>query len=161
VAIVGLGFAALALGSPASGARTACTPGVKQLGGLNVRVFCGPAKATVHYGGKLFSFSQGQCEKTSQYVAVNIGTVVLGPTTKPKPNYFGLDVGKFLGSKSKAASKDGTYAGGVLALAYGGKGYLVRGDTLKITLSGNRSRATFTGESLFAPHVKVAGSFTC
>jgi hypothetical protein len=160
--IVFAALSALAAGSVASGAPASCTPGVTKVNGQNARVFCGPAKATVHYGSKVFTFSQGDCEKTSQYVAVNIGTVVLGTTTKPKPNYFGLVVGKVLGSSDKPASHDGTYTGGVLALDYGGKGYLTRGDTMKITLAGGRSRGTFTAQTLFAnPPVKVTGSFSC
>jgi hypothetical protein len=155
-------LAALAAGSAASGAPASCTPGVTKVDGQNARVFCGPAKATVHYGTTVFTYRQGECEKTSQYVAVNIGTVVLGQTTKPKPNYFGVVVGKVLGSSDKPASHDGTYTGGVLALDYGGKGYLVGADTMKVTLAGNRSRGTFVAQTLFAnPPVKVTGSFTC
>jgi hypothetical protein len=155
-------LAALGAGSVASGAPAACKPGVTRVNGLSARVFCGPAKATVHYGSKVFTYRQGECEKTSQYVAVNVGTVILGQTSKPKPNYFGLLIGKSPAGGTKPASHDGTYTGGVLALDYGGKGYLVRGDTLTVTLKGGRSRGTLTGASLFDhPPVKVTGSFSC
>jgi len=116
----------------------------------------------VHYGSKVFTYTEGECEKTSQYVAVNVGTVILGETSKSKPDYFGLLIGKSPAGGTKPASRDGTYTGGVLALDYGGKGYLVRGDTLKVTLADGRSRGTLTGASLFDnPPVKVTGSFSC
>jgi hypothetical protein len=152
-------LAPIAAGS-ASAQPASCTPGVKTVAGLNVRVFCGPAKATVHYGSKVFAFTQGECDKTAANFAVNIGTVVLGTTKKPKPNYFGLVVGAAAGSKP--ARRDGSYVGGVLALDYGGKGYLIQGTTLKVTLSGNRSRGTFNGNTfLTSPTVKVTGTFSC
>ena len=154
--------AVLAGGSAASGSRAACTPGVKTVGGVTERVFCGPAKATVHYGSKVFTFTEGECEKGAKYLAVNIGTVVLGTTRKPKPDYFGLLVGQSPAGGAKPASHDGTYVGGVLALDYGGKGYLVQGSTLKVTLSGGRSRGAFSGNTfLTSPSVKVKGTFTC
>ena len=116
----------------------------------------------MRYGSKVFTYTQGECEKTSQYVAVNVGTVILGQTSKPKPDYFGLLIGKSPAGGAKPASRDGTYVGGVLALDYGGKGYLVRGDTLKVTLTGGRSRGTLIGASLFDnPPVKVRGTFSC
>jgi hypothetical protein len=133
---------------------------VRTVGGLDERTFCGPAKATVHYGSKIFNFAGGECDSTSTNFALNIGTVVLGATKKPKPNYFGLVVGAAV--DSKPARHDGTYVGGVLALDHGGKGYLVQGTTLKITLTGNRSRGTFSGSSFFtSPSVKVTGTFSC
>ena len=135
---------AVAASAPAAGARTSCSAGVKTVNGLTERTFCGPAKATVHFGAKTFSFKGGNCAKSGPYYAVNVGTVVLGITTKPKPNYFGLDIGK-----------PGT---DVLALDYGGKAYLVLGTTLKVTRSG--SHGTFSGTG-FGGSPKVTGSFSC
>ena len=68
---------------------------------------------------------------TAQYVSVNIGTVVLGQTTRHQPNYFGLDIGRIPGSGSPPARKDGTYRSGtVLTVEYADKSYDV--------LSGSR-----------------------
>lgn len=139
-------------------ARPACTAGVKTANGVTERTFCGPAKATVHYGGKTFVFSGGECEKTSKYIAVNIGTVVLGTTSKPKPNYFGLDVGQLPGSTGKAAAKDGSYPAVAFALDFGGKGYLAAGVT--VVLGGNRTHGTLTGSALGSSG-KVTGTFSC
>ncbi len=141
--------------------RQACTPGVKNVGGVTERTFCGSAKATVHFGPQTFHYSGGDCEKTSKYVSVNIGTVVLGQTTKPKPDYFGLDVGQVPGSTVKPAPRDGTYTDVVLALDHGGKAYLASPTGIKVTLSGNRSKGTISGTAGFGATGKVTGTFSC
>ena len=157
------GALALVIAAAASGGltRQACTPGVKNVGGVTVRTFCGPAKATVKFGSKTLHYSGGSCTKTSKYVAVNIGTVVLGQTTKAKPDYFGLDVGQVPGSTAKPAPKDGTYTNVVLALVYGGKAYFVSTTGTKVTLSDNRSKGTISGTAGFGATGKVTGSFSC
>jgi len=156
--------AAVVGGRAAAGtAAASCTPGVITYGGAQARVFCGPAKATLKYQGKTWKFTQGSCDKLADYVSVNIGTVVIGTSTKKKPDYFGLTVGKFLGAANgaKPARHDGTYTGGVVASEHGGKGGpIVNAELVKITLSGNRSRGTFSGPVSLGTG-KVTGSFTC
>ena len=148
----------VASGSPA---RVACTPGVIGFGGTQARVFCGPGKATAKYKGKTLQFKEGNCEKTSDYVVLNLGTLVLGDTTKKKPGYFGLVVGRFAGS-GKPASKDGTYTGGVITWVHNGAGGpIIDARTLKITLKGNRSRGTFAGNAILNKTGKVSGTFSC
>jgi len=162
-------FALAALGCsawlvPAGGARdrAACTPGAARFRGQDARVFCGAARATVRYGSKTLTFSQGSCDRTATYVTVNIGTVVLGSVKGAKPDYFGLVVGQVSGPGAKPAGSDGTYKGGILALDYRGKGYVIDGRSLVFTLTGGRTRGTFTGLSLFTnPVVKISGSFSC
>jgi hypothetical protein len=162
LALLALCLAAAGGLASAGPARTACTPGVISFdGSTKARVFCGPAKATIHVGGKTLTFKNGSCERTSKYVSVNIGTVVLGPTTKKKPDYFGIDVGQIPGSTAKPAAKDGTYTGGAVAIVSGGKSYAVRGDTVKITLGGNRSKGTLAGTLIFGGSGAVTGSFSC
>jgi len=158
-----VGVLALVAASAAYGGvtRQACTPGVKTVGGVSERTFCGPAKATVRFGPQTFHYSGGACEKTSKYVSVNIGTVVLGQTTKRKPDYFGLDVGSIPGSTAKPAPGDGTYTGVVLALEHGGKAYLASPAGLTATLSGNRSKGTISGTALLGASGKVTGTFSC
>jgi hypothetical protein len=151
---------AAASASSATPSRSACTPGMISFGGVQARVFCGPAKATVKVGGKTFSFTGGSCERTSKYLAISIGTVVLGTTTKKKPDYFGLDVGAYPGSTVKSAAKDGSNTGGVIAVVHAGKAYLLRGDTAKITLSGGRTRGTFSADGLLGSS-GATGSFSC
>jgi hypothetical protein len=151
---------ALAASSGAASRRAACTPGIVKFGGVTARVFCGPAKATLKASGKTLRFSGGSCERTGTYVTVNIGTVVLGQTTKRKPDYFGLDVGAYAGASTKPATHDGVYRGGVIAADFAGKAYLVRGDTARITLAGGRTRGTFTSTLLFGGG-SVSGTFSC
>ena len=62
--------------------------------------------------------------KDVEYLTVNIGSLYIGPTTKPKPNYLGLDVGQIPGSTSPPAGRDGTYTSGIVFSANsGGKPY--------------------------------------
>ena len=131
---------------PAAGAKASCTAGVKTVGGITQRTFCGPAKATVLYGTQTWHLTQGQCSKSGGYFTVNIGTVVLGMTSKPKPDYFGLTA---QGAKAVA-----------IAVDHGGKGYAVRADTAKVKLLPGQKGGTFSGTS-FADGSKVTGSFSC
>lgn len=136
-----------------------CTEGMTTVNGIAARVFCGPATASATIDGKAAKFKQGMCAKTSKYFSLNIGTVVLGVSKKPKPDYFGLTVGRVPGdTTSPAAGHDGTYAKGiVLALDYKGTGYAVTKATVK--LSANRTTGTFSGTTLLNQSVK--GSFHC
>ena len=158
--LAALGVGAWTAASTATALRAGCSPGVITFGGVQARLFCGAAKATVKIGGKTLSFKGGSCERTSKYLTVNIGTVVLGTTTKKKPDYFGLDVGAYPGSTAKPAGHDGGYTGGVLAVVSGGKSYLLRGDTAKFTLSGGRTKGTFSAAGLLGSGA-ATGSFSC
>ncbi len=124
------------------GARAnACTAGVTSAGGgLKKRVFCGSARVVVKVAGKTITLSQGQCVATSKYLTVNIGTLYLGRTTKPKPNYFGLDVGQVPGMSTSPAGRDGTYKSGIeLTVNYHNVPYIVI-DGATATLKANRSQ---------------------
>jgi hypothetical protein len=136
---------ALAASAPA-GARTAgCTPGVRTVDGSMARVFCGPAKATVHVGAKTFSFSSGACERSGGGYVVNIGTFFAGTTTSTRP-YFGLLIEK---------PKAGTYARQTLSFRSGG---VSRSAFVSVTLKTLRG-GTFSG-SVFGGG-RVTGSFSC
>jgi hypothetical protein len=133
-------------GGTASGAH-ACVGGVRKVGAIQERTFCGPATASV-VADKVFTISQGNCVSTSKYFSLNIGSLYLGQTAKKKPNYFGLDVGRLPGSTAPPAGKDGVYTTGVvLAVEYGGKSYLVL-KSLKATLSGNRTQGMVSGKTI-------------
>lgn len=151
--------AAAALAGLADARPAACRAGVRAFdGSTQARTFCGPAKATVEVGGATVSFSGGSCETGAQYVTINIGTVVLGQTTKKKPEYFGLTVGKVPVVGGTPAPKDGTYGAQAVAWVHAGKG----GSALqsKVTLTGGRKKGTFTG-TLLGSRAKVTGSFSC
>lgn len=150
--------AALALSSTGGATTAGCTAGMTTYGGASARVFCGPAVANVHADGKKFSIRKGSCEKTSSYVSVNIGTVVLGATKKKQPEYFGLLVGRSLGLSGPTAGKDGTYHNGIVGVVHAGKGYALRANAT-VTLSKGRSHGTFRATSIDGS--TVTGSFTC
>jgi len=153
-----VGALSFAVSAQTGAARTAaCTPGVKPFAGAQARTFCGPAKATLHAGAKTFTVRGGTCDRTSGSVTVNIGTIVIGSPSKTKPEYFGLTVGRILGS-GKPAAKDGTYGGAAVSAVHLGKTLAV--GTAKVTLAGGRTHGTFAGRLVFST-TTVTGSFTC
>ena len=158
-ALVLVPLAVLAATQGASARPASCKAGVINFGGVQARVFCGPAKATVKTGGKTLKFSQGSCDKTSTYFNINVGTVVLGTPNKPKPNYFGVVVGKTFGTTAPPAGKDGTYKNGVIAVVYASKGYAIRADMNTITLAKGRSKGSFKAVTLGGK--TVTGTFSC
>jgi hypothetical protein len=139
-------------------AASACTAGMTKFAGVSARVFCGPATATVHDGSKAFTIKGGNCERTAQAIAVNIGEVVLGAVNKPKPEYFGFVLGRSPAATGPAAAHDGTYHSAVVAVVHAGKSYPLRANATAI-LKGGRSRGTFTATGLLGG--TVSGSFTC
>jgi hypothetical protein len=144
--LVGL-VGALAVSSPAGARTEACVPGVRTIDGVSARVFCGPAKATVHVGAKTLSFSNGACDKSSFGYSVNIGTFLAGTSKSPRP-YFGLAVEK---------SKPGTYARQTVSFRSGG---VSRSALVTVTLKTTLRSGTFSGSVIFGgPH--VTGTFSC
>jgi hypothetical protein len=151
-------LAGLAGLSASAEGKKKCKPGVYTFSGsTKARRFCGPARATAVVGGEKFAFKGGACDKTKKYVTVNIGTVVLGSTSKPRPEYFGITVGQ-TPAGGKPAPKDGTHDDAVVAFVHKHKGYPL-GDA-SVTLKGGRTRGTFTGE-LAGNGGTVTGSFRC
>ena len=151
-----IAFAAAGSGTAAHSA--ACKAGVRKLNGIPARTFCGPATARILIGGKTLVFTQGNCVATPQYVSVNIGTVVLGQTTRHQPNYFGLDIGRIPGSGSPRAGTDGTYRSGtVLTVVYADKSYDVLSGVA--ILQGHRTHGTVRGKTFTGQ--LLAGTFHC
>jgi hypothetical protein len=143
--------------STAAEGKKKCKPGVHTFSGsTKARTFCGPARATAVVGAKKFAFKGGACDKTKKYVTVNIGTVVLGSTSKPRPEYFGITVGQTPGG-GKPAPKDGTYDDAVVTFVHKHKGYPV--GNASVTLKNGRTRGTFTGE--LPGGGAVTGTFRC
>jgi hypothetical protein len=157
-AVAACAAAAMAWTASGGAASATCKAGVTTYGGTTARVFCGSATATVHAGGKTFTIRQGSCDKGAKYVSVNIGEIVLGKTSKPKPEYFGLNIGKIPYLGGAPASHDGTYHSGVVAVVHAGKGYGLRAQA-RVTLTNGRSRGTFSATVLTGG--VVTGSFRC
>ena len=148
----------LALAQSGSAAKATCKAGATTYGGAPARVFCGPATATVRVGGKTFTFRGGTCDRTSGYVTVNLGTIVLGSPSRPKPEYFGLTVGRLPLGGGKPAPKDGVYAGAVISAVHAAKSIAV--GRAHVTLAGGRTHGTFTGQLVLSSKT-VSGSFAC
>jgi len=168
-----LALAGLAFSGGASGGGAACTPGLKKVNGKQVRVFCGPAKATVRVrvgakAAKTYTFRNGQCDRYPRYFDVNIGYASFGAKTKLP--YFGLLMGKSPAATSRdpVVSKDGIYKGGLITInGADGKSYSLFGpEQLTITLRKSRHAGTLAGgkpgSTLFdQPALKITGTFTC
>jgi hypothetical protein len=137
-----------AVRAAAAPAAAACKEGVGKFGGASARTFCGPAKAKVRIGGVTVSYAGGECSKSAFGWSINIGTVVLGTTSKPKPEYFGITV-------TKAAA--GTYANQGVAVVHAGVTRSVLGTV--VLKSGVRS-GTFSGR-VFGTRTTLTGSFSC
>jgi hypothetical protein len=157
--LIGVAVAGSDAASSAAAARpTVCKSGVRKLNGVPAQTFCGPATARIRIGGKTFVFAQGNCVATRRYVSINIGTVVLGRTTRHQPNYFGLDIGRIPGSGSPPARKDGSYRSGtVLTVEYADKSYDVLSGVA--TLQGHRTRGTIRGNTFSGQ--ALTGTFHC
>jgi hypothetical protein len=154
--VAGALVAALAV-SGGAGAKSGCTAGLSTFAGAQARTFCGPARATLRYGGRTVHFSGGSCTSTSQYVTLNIGTIVVGRTSKKHPEYLGLDVGRLPGMTGKPAAADGQYTDVVLSFVHAGaSGSMLSG---RVTLSGHRTKGTLAGSLLTGG--AVSGSFSC
>ena len=96
VAIVASAVALLAAANPAAGKSDASArnPGPcssTMSGGATVHVYCGPAKATVTFGGKTVTFKGGNCGVAKSSLAqgwgLGIGKYTV-PPAKPKFKYF-------------------------------------------------------------------------
>jgi hypothetical protein len=138
-----------------AGASARCRAGVHSFGSVQARTFCGPASVAATIAGARVTLKGGQCDRTKDDFSINIGTVVLGTTARRKPDYFGITVGRTLGTK--AAGKDGVYPNAAIALDFANKGYAVLHSAL--TLRSGRSRGTFAGRTLEGK--TVSGTFRC
>ena len=137
-----------------SAARAACKPGVHTVHGEFVKVFCGPAKAVVHFGGTTMTFQSGRCSMPA-YFHLDLGTLTIsGPA---QSTYLGLAANTY---------DDGTYRSGQdggaivvhIVFQYTGKDQPTYKDTL--TLRGNLTRGTFSGR-LGRTGERFTGSFSC
>jgi hypothetical protein len=122
----------------------ACAPGVRQLGGKTVQVFCGPAQARVRVGHSTEVFRHGACARQRGGFTVNIGT-----SGSPKLPYFGLVVDR---------ARAGVYEDQSIAFTHVGRVRIVIDST--VVLAKGLKGGTFKGE-LLGNGLPVSGSFTC
>ncbi len=137
----------LGRGGAAEGA-SACTAGVRTVGGATVRTFCGPASATAKAGGRTFHFSGGTCAVEQGYLTVNIGAITL-PPAKPKLAYLGIDV---------KPPKAGAHANQIVSWQVPGKRYsLLPG---RVVVQAGLKGGSFSGPVLGGGGAG-SGTFTC
>ena len=148
------GLVALSAAAAAgAGAKTAaaCKPGAHKVGKVTYHVFCGPATASVKFGGKTYTFRGGSCLQAgiTRIFTISIGKLTIG---KGKPRY------SYLGVTVPSANHDGTYRRTVVTWAIGGKRYsLYKG---KVRLTNDQTRGTFSGRAV-GKRGTVTGSFRC
>jgi hypothetical protein len=120
--------------------QAACTPGFRKVGGVTFKVFCGPARASLRFQGKAYSFRNGSCTKTSRSLTINVGVETLPhpPSTEPpRTSWFGAFV---------AAGRDGTYhPGSSMFLFWSAPGLSFIFTAGDLHLTANRSKGTFSG----------------
>jgi len=137
--------------------RAACTPGIRKVGAVRFKVFCGPARATLRFQGKTYSFRNGSCTRTSRSLTIDVGVETLPhpPSTEPpRTRWFGAFV---------AARRDGTYhPGSEMFLTWSAPGLSFLFTAGKLRLTADRSRGTFSGQ-FFGRGItgSASGSFSC
>jgi hypothetical protein len=149
-----LAVVAAALAAMIAGAAPAkCGP--EQIGGATVRTWCGPARASVTWGGKTFTIKGGECSVTSvsglKLFAVNTGRYTV-PRAKPKFTSF---------SAAGSDLKPGKYGYWTINFQTPGKQWTLRPSktTVTITAAGAK-KGTFSGV-LYENGKAAKGSWTC
>ena len=137
-------------------AKPACHEGVHAFGSAKARTFCGPAQATVKVDGRSFTLKGGACDAGSGFLTINLGTIVIGKTSRTKPDYFGITVGDVAGGEPAAG--DGVYTDGVVS--YVRKHRSASLSQASVTLKGKRTRGSFSG-TLVPSGKPVTGTFHC
>jgi hypothetical protein len=118
--------------SPTKAAQ--CRAGLHTVHHVLVHAFCGPAVARLHLRGRALTVRSGRCVLAHDYVAVHIGTVVLGKShrarvARRKLTYFVALVGKLPGDRSRnarPARRDGR--AGITALNAANHGPIIGAD---------------------------------
>jgi hypothetical protein len=143
VAAVGVCSAA---GAGATPARSACARGSKSIKGHRAVVFCGPATASLHIGGKSYSFKSGMCIWSGGTLILSVGTQVNG--VPASANNEGAPLLALTGT-----SGTGT--------VYASSGRLhLGGSIVKLTAHGHSS-GTFKGREPLGATRSFTGSYRC
>jgi hypothetical protein len=148
-----LTLTAIAIATATAGAAPqVCGP--QQIGGATVRTWCGPAKATVTWGGKTVTIKGGACS-VETVAGLKMFSVTTGRYTVPpgKPKFASF-------SASGSDTKPGTYGGWLINFQSPGKQWLFKLLTLKVTITkAGAKQATFAGT--LDTGGKAKGSWTC
>lgn len=144
VALVATLAAGVIAGVERAGAAK-CVPGVQVVGVQYVRVFCGPARATLVVAGRTFRFRSGECFRSKDFTNVNIGTYTVS----------GAPLGRYL--RVVGPSRDGTTRRG--SVSWQLPGILDGISGAQLTLKAKGTRGSFSGRTRSGR--PASGSFNC
>src|SRR5438067_2979192 len=147
----------LGLPGPAS-AQHPCTR-IHTVGGLRMSTYCGPARVTLHVGGKTYLIGGGFCYKTSTALAVAAGSTLAGNPIK-NLSVRGKVRLPFFTINTFAAPRDGTYTRTEIEYALVGDPISPVGTivpVVSIKVAGNRTHGSFTGHD----GRTISGTFHC
>jgi hypothetical protein len=146
--LLALAMLAAATSTPGSTNAKACTPGKRKIGGTAMRVYCGPARATVRSAGRAFPVYRGSCRwrQAQRLYVIDIGIETLG-SGPPKTRYLGIRTPR---------RRPGTYRDAAVVLQLKGKRLTL--GPLKVTLT--KSGGSFSGQVLFGAG-SARGTWTC
>ena len=144
VALVATLAAGVIAGAERAGAAK-CVPGVQVVGVQYVRVFCGPARATLVVAGRTFRFRSGECFRSKDFTNVNIGTYTVS----------GAPLGRYL--RVVGPSRDGTTRRG--SVSWQLPGILDGISGAQLTLKAKGTRGSFSGRTRSGR--PASGSFNC
>lgn len=163
---LGIAIVALAVAHPGVSSRAGsavfgpCSEST--VGGATIHTYCGPARATVTFGGKTHTFKGGRCGLTTGSLkgwALGIGKYT-APPAKPKFRYFGV---AFVGTPKPGVFRKGEY---IVTIHLAGKSYSVIGSplgtpamTTKVTKGAKKG--TFSGRLNGTGGAPISGSWSC
>jgi hypothetical protein len=87
-----------------------CTPKVTKVHGHPAALNCGPATATLHIGGKTYTFRNGLCQQSKSAgaaLSLDLGTTVIGVKGNAGKPHFNIDVVKNVRNGSVGADYGG------------------------------------------------------
>jgi hypothetical protein len=142
--------AAIAVSSGATAAaatpsRSTCAPAFKTIRGHKAVGYCGPATASLHIGGKSYSFKSGSCIWAGGTLILDVGTQVNGLPASTNDGQALLAL-------------NGT---GSLATAYAFTGRFHLGMSIVKLAAHGHAGGTFTGREPIGATLRFTGSFHC
>jgi hypothetical protein len=145
-----------------------CRSGFRFRHHVQERIFCGPARVRFVARGRTVVASGGTCVRTANYVALHVGTVVLGTSRAAKRErrrlvYFDAVVGRPPGDSSgkfTPAHGDGKATLAALIITDHGR-VLIAALSKRPTATLLRGRSTATFNVPLRGPGRVRGSWTC
>ncbi len=136
----------VAAGAQATPTRSACALTFKTVKGHKAAVYCGPATASLHIGGKSYSFKGGTCIWSGGTLTLALGTQVNG--VPASANNEGAPLLQLTGA-----------IGASTVYAFSGRFHLGL-SIIKITAHGHSS-GTFKGREPLGATRPFTGSYRC